>query len=219
MKQFCIRLLIMTVGLALFAFGIVMTIKANIGYAPWDVFHAGIAGKTGLSLGTISILVGVAVGIIVTVLGEKVGLGTILNMVLVGIFIDVFFLLLPLAENLIIGLTMLFAGLLAISVGTYLYIRTAFGAGPRDSLMVVMARKTKLSAGVCRGVMELVVTIIGWFLGGMVGAGTVIIVISIGFFIQMTFKLFRFDVTAVKHETIIETYATLKRIKTGFIQT
>jgi len=199
----------MTVGLALFAFGIVMTIKANIGYAPWDVFHAGIAGKTGLSLGTISILVGVAVGIIVTILGEKVGLGTILNMVLVGIFIDVFFLLLPLAGNLIIGLIMLFTGLLAISVGTYLYIRTAFGAGPRDSLMVVKARKTKLSAGVCRGVMELVVTIIGWFLGGMVGAGTVIIVISIGFFIQMTFKLFRFDVTSVKHESLRDTYTAV----------
>jgi len=196
--------------LILFAFGIVVTIKANIGYAPWDVFHAGLSKTTGLSLGSMSIIVGIIIGIIVTLLGEKLGLGTILNMILIGVFIDIFFQLIPIAKNLIIAAIMLIMGLFILSLGSYFYIKTGFGVGPRDNLMVVLARKTKLPVGLCRGLIELVVTISGWFLGGMVGLGTVISVIAIGFCIQITFKVLKFDVTAVKHETLAETYAAIK---------
>ena len=201
----------MITGLLFYAFGIVLTIKANIGYAPWDVFHVGLVNKTGLSLGIVSIITGAIVVIIVTILGEKLGAGTLLNMLLIGLFIDIIFPHIPTAKNPVTGTIILVSGLFTVSIGSYFYIRSAFGVGPRDNLMIVLARRTKFPVGVCRGAVELSVTIIGWFLGGMVGFGTVISVIAIGFCIQLTFKVFRFDVTAVKHETLRETYANLRR--------
>ena len=209
-KHFFARVLTLLTGLFFYALGIVTTIKANIGYAPWDVLHVGLANTTGLSIGVISIIVGVSLGIIVLILGEKLGFGTIMNMILIGLFIDVLFPHIPLAINPVIGIIMLITGLFIISVGSYFYIKAAFGAGPRDSLMVVLARRTKFPVGLCRCVIELLATITGWFLGGMVGIGTVIFVIAIGFCIQITFKIFKFDVTTVKHETLIDTYAALK---------
>ena len=213
MKHFILRLLTMITGLTFFAFGVVLTIKANIGYAPWDVFHVGLANKIGLSLGIVSIAVGLILVVIVTLLKEKFGLGTISNIVLIGIFIDIIFYLdiIPTMDNLIIGIVMLIFGLFIIAIGAYFYIKSGFGVGPRDNLMVVLARRIKLPAGVCRSIIELLVTIFGWLLGGMVGIGTVISVIAIGFCIQIVFRLFKFDVTAVKHETLAETFAALRQ--------
>jgi len=203
----------MVIGLFIFSLGIVITIKANIGYAPWDVFHVGLAGKIGLSIGTVSIIVGLILVLVVTLLKEKFGLGTISNIILIGLFIDLFFLIdiIPIAENLIIGIVFLILGLFIIAIGTYFYIKSGFGAGPRDNLMVVLARKTKLPAGLCRSIIELLVTIAGWFLGGMVGIGTVISVIGIGFCIQIIFKLFKFNVTLVKHETLSDTFLMFRK--------
>jgi len=215
MKQFYLRLFTLILGLALYALGIVVTIQAHIGYEPWDVFHVGLARTTGLSIGTISIIVGVAIVIIIALLGERLGLGTLLNMILIGLFIDLFMALgvIPQAKRLLTGMPMLLAGLLIIALASYFYIKSAFGAGPRDNLMVVLARRTKLPIGVCRGVVELLVTLVGWMLGGMVGIGTVISVVAIGFFIQLVFRLFKFDVMAVRHETLSETLAALRNQK------
>ena len=131
-------------------------------------------------------------------------------MVLIGFLIDFFFPHIPLAGNMVTGFLMLFPGIFLISLGTYFYIKTAFGSGPRDSLMVVLARRTKFPIGLCRSAIELTAVVVGWFFGGMVGVGTVVSVFAIGFCIQLTFKIFRFDVKAVKHETLRDTYATLK---------
>ena len=215
MKSFLKRFLSMITGLFFYAFGIVITIKANIGYAPWDVFHVGLVSKTGLSLGLISVIVGVLIVTTVTILKEKLGIGTISNMLLIGFFIDRIFPYIPTAKNPITGTIILISGLFSISIGSYFYIRSAFGVGPRDNLMVVLARKSKLPVGLCRFMVELVVTIIGWILGGMVGFGTVISVIGIGFCIQIVFKIFKFDVTSIKHETLSDTYADLRRIIQG----
>jgi len=207
-----LRLLNMTIGLVLYAFGLVLMINANVGYAPWEVFHVGLANTIGFSIGVTSIFAGIVIVLLVTALGEKLGLGTIASMVLTGLFLDFIFWLniIPKTENLVDGIIMLIAGLFVISTGSYFYIKSAFGAGPRDNLMIVLARRTKLPVGLCRGIVELSVLIIGWLLGGMVGLGTIISVISIGFCIQITYKLFRFDVTAVKHETLAETFANIK---------
>jgi len=203
----------MIFGLMLFSIGIVMNIKANIGYAPWEVFHVGISNTTGLSIGLVSIIVGLILILIVMALKEKLGLGTILNMLFIGLFIDVFIMLIPIAKNPIIGTVMLLAGLFILSFGSYLYIKSAFGAGPRDSLMVVLARKTKLPVGLCRSIIELSVMVIGWLLGGMIGFGTAISVIAIGFCIQITFKAFKFDPKAVKHENLHDVLIAIKNCK------
>ena len=215
MKELFVRLFYMMFGLLLFAVGIIITIKANIGYAPWDVFHVGVANTFGISLGLASISVGMIILAIVMFFGEKTGLGTISNIVIIGIFIDIllFIDIIKTPENFIVGVLMLIAGLFIISLGTLYYIKAGFGAGPRDSLMVLLTRKTKISVGICRSVLELLVTVIGWFLGGMVGIGTVISVFGIGFCIQITFKLLRFDVTSVKHESFYDTFIALKNIR------
>ena len=208
MNHFFIRLLNIMLGLILYALGIIISIKANIGYAPWEVFHVGLANTTGLSLGVATIIVGILIVIILTAMKEKLGLGTISSMLFTGIFMDIILALdvIPLSNNTIIGIGMLISGLFIISIGTYFYIKSAFGVGPRDNLMVVLSRRTKIPVGICRCIVELVVTVIGWLLGGMVGIGTVISVIAIGFCVQLTFKVFKFNVTSVRHESIKDTY-------------
>jgi len=212
LKAFVLRILSLLFGLLLYAIGIVLTIKANIGYAPWDVFHVGLSLTTGMSIGLASIITGIVIAILVTIAGEKIGIGTLANILLIGIFIDliIFLDLIPLVRNFGIGIAVLLAGLLVISLGSYFYIKSAFGTGPRDNLMVVLNRKTKLPIGVCRSIVELIATTVGWFLGGMVGIGTIISVVAIGFFIQMTFAVFKFKAAEVKHENILQTFKALK---------
>jgi len=213
MKAFVLRLISLIFGLLLYAIGIVITIKANIGYAPWDVFHVGLSLTTGISIGLASIITGIVIVLFVTITGEKIGIGTLANILLIGLFIDLIIFLdfIPLVGNIWIGIAMLLAGLFVISLGSYYYIKSAFGAGPRDNLMVVLNKKTKLPVGVCRSIVELTATIAGWFLGGMVGIGTIISVVAIGFFIQITFAVFKFKAADVKHENILQTYKALKK--------
>lgn len=207
MKSFTIRFSKLIFGLFLYALGIVLSMSANIGYAPWDVFHVGLAKTLGMSVGMASIVTGVAIGLIAYLLGEKLGLGTLLNMILIGVFIDLIMVtdLIQTASNPILGGFMMLAGLFVIALASYFYIGAAFGAGPRDSLMVVLNRKTKLPIGICRGIIELLAVLVGWQLGGMLGVGTVFSAGAIGFCVQTTFKWLKFDASAVKHETINQT--------------
>jgi len=211
MKQFSLIILRLMWGLFLYSLGIVFTINAHIGYAPWDVFHIGLANTVGLSIGTVSILIGIIIGLISVLLGEKIGIGTILNMVFIGLFLDIILTLnvIPVADNLLLGIIMLFIGLFIIAFATYFYIGSALGAGPRDSLMVAVTRITKQPIGICRGIIEFFVVVLGWMLGGMVGIGTVLAAFGIGFCVQITFGLLKFDATKVKHETIADTYRKL----------
>lgn len=215
MKQFYIRLLRLLWGLFLYAIGIVVTLNAQIGYAPWEVLHVGIAKTTGISIGTASILAGIIIGIIAVLLGEKLGLGTILNMILIGVFLDLILKLhiIPMANNFIYGIIMLVMGLFIIALASYFYIGAAFGAGPRDSLMVALTRKTRLPVGVCRGTIELLAVFAGWRLGGMFGIGTIMSAFAIGFCVQITFKLLKFDTTEIEHETLGLTYKIFLTIK------
>lgn len=211
MKHYYIRFLRLIIGLFLYALGIVVTMNAHIGYAPWDVFHVGLAKTTGMTIGTASIITGIIIGIVTVWLGEKVGIGTILNMVLIGVFLDILISLqiIPIARDFVFGIIMMIVGLFIIALASYFYIGSAFGAGPRDSLMVALTRKTGLPIGVCRGTIELLAVFVGWWLGGMVGIGTIISAFVIGFCVQITFKLLKFDATKVRHETIDVTYKLL----------
>lgn len=210
-KQFIKRLIILNIGLFLYSLGIAFTLNAQIGFAPWEVLHVGMAKTFGYSIGTISIIVGLFILLITAFCGEDVGIGTIANMIVIGLVLDLILFLdfLPVAGNMFFGLLMLVSGLFIIALGSYFYIASAFGAGPRDGLMVLLTRKTGLPIGVCRGSIELTAVIIGWYLGGLVGIGTVISALAIGFCIQITFKLLNFDPTKIHHERIQETYKIL----------
>lgn len=208
MKQFYTRILRLIGGLFLYALGIVITINANIGYAPWDVFHVGLSKTVGISIGTASIITGITIGAIALLFKEKLGLGTILNMILIGLFMDMIMKIhiIPVMNNVFFGIIMMIVGLFVIALASYCYIGSAFGAGPRDSLMVILTRKTGLPVGVCRGTIELLAVLVGWRFGGMIGMGTIISAFVIGFCVQAVFKLLKFDATEVKHETFDETF-------------
>ncbi len=209
--SFRVRLVNILFGLFLYALGIVFSINANVGYAPWDGFQIGISNRVGLTLGTVSIIVGALICVIVAALGEKLGFGTILNMILIGAFLDLIIMsdIVPQAGSFATGIAMLVTGMFIIAFGSYFYMRAAFGAGPRDNLMVALTRKTRLPVGICRMLIELSVTLMGWLLGGMVGVGTIIAFVSIGVCVQIVFSVFKFDVAAINHETLKDTFSRL----------
>lgn len=208
MKQLSLRTLKLIWGLFLFALGVVLTIQANIGLAPWDAFSVGVSNITGITYGNVVILTGVGILIFIVLLKEKIGLGTILNTVLIGAMSDVLLGLkiIPVMDNFFFGLIMLLVGQIVISFGSYFYIGQGLGSGPRDSLMIALSKRLpNVSIGVIRGGIEGSALIIGWLLGAKVGIGTIISVFGIGFIIQYTFKLLRFNVKAVKHDSLFDT--------------
>lgn len=213
MKKIFLRLCKLIFGLFLYALGIVLTIKANIGYGPWEVFHVGLGKAIGMSIGNASILVGLIIVVVTVLMKERIGIGTILNMILIGIFLDLILAsdIIPIIDTIYLGVIVLIAGLYVISLGSFFYIGSGFGAGPRDSLVVALKRKVRLPIGAIRSMIELTATVLGWILGGMVGIGTLISGFAIGFCIQSTFTLLKFDPTQIEHSTIRESLIEIKR--------
>ncbi|MCP1102775.1 putative membrane protein YczE [Aequitasia blattaphilus] len=208
MKQYGIRILKVLIGLFLYALGIYFTVQANIGLAPWDAFSQGLTNITGIPFGTMIILSGVGILILVLLLKEKIGMGTILNTLLIGLFVN--FLnwldMVPKSNNFMVGILMLLLGQVFICLGSYFYISPGLGCGPRDSLMTALGKRMpKVPIGAVRTGLEGVVLIWGWLLGAKVGLGTVVSVFGIGFILQGVFRLLKFDVTATEHESLIVT--------------
>lgn len=212
MGLFLRRLLSLVWGLLLYALGIVLCVQANIGCAPWDVLHMGLSLKIGITMGQISILVGGLICVIVLLLREKLGMGTLLNMFLIGIFMDLIFYvnIIPAMSSLWSGVIMMIVGLFVIALGSYFYIGSGFGAGPRDSLMVSLKRHSHWPVGTCRALVEGLALLLGYILGGKVGIGTIIAVFGIGFCVQIVFHVLRFDPAVITHETLSGTWAYVR---------
>ncbi|WP_396653023.1 YitT family protein [Metabacillus arenae] len=185
LKERSFRWFVFFIGLSIMALGIVLTIKADLGASPWDVLHIGLYMQFGLTIGSWAIIVGVLVLFISGLMLKKIPqIGAFLNMVTVGVFIDIY-LLLPIIktpDTLIGKFIMLAAGIFILTYGMGLYISARCGAGPRDSLMIALVEKTSLSVGKIRGAIELIVLGIGWVLGGPVFIGTVLFTVCIGYF-------------------------------------
>jgi len=203
-------------GLFLYSIGIMLGIQANIGLAPWDAFSIGISNITGISYGNVSILTGIIILVVVVLLlKEKIGIGTILNTVLIGIIVDILqsINLVPKMTNFFFGILMLLLSQFIISLASYFYISPGLGCGPRDTLMVGLCKKfSNVPIGAIRGSIEGTVLVVGYFLGAKVGLGTVIAVFGISFILQTTFKLLHFEVKAVVHESVFETMRYIKKI-------
>ena len=159
------------------------------------------------------ILVGTTVILIAVLCGERIGAGTFINIILCGVFMDGLLALgwLPKMTGLASGVVMLLAGLEVLALGTWMYMRSALGSGPRDALMVALARKTGRSVGLCRASVELAVFLAGWFLGGQVGIGTLISALGLGMLFNLNFALLHFDAAALHQEDIMETLRRLSR--------
>ncbi|MDQ3987554.1 MAG: membrane protein [Actinomycetota bacterium] len=189
-------------GLAVFAGGIAFMVKADLGVSSWDVLHDAFRLHTPLTFGGAVIAVSVAVVVISFVLGVKPGPGTIANVLLVGAFTDAILatgFLDPLgAASLAVRVGGLVAGILAIALGTALYIGASLGAGPRDSLMLAAARRLGVTAGTARAFIEGSVLLVGALLGGSVGIGTAVFVIVIGPAINVSFRAFGMETKSTR---------------------
>lgn len=208
MNNYVKRIIKLIFGLFLYSLGSFLTIQANIGLAPWEAFSMGGAYLTHISYGNIVVITGLIIIIIDFALKEKVGFGTILNAILIGKFVDLiqFTNIIPKMSNLGLGLLMLLLGQVVICIGSYFYIGSSLGCGPRDALIVALGKRMpKVPIGAIRGLLEGTVLIIGWLLGAKVGIGTAIYVLGIGFVLQFTFKLLHFDVKNIEHESISDT--------------
>ena len=198
-------------GYVLYALGVVFNIKANLGLSPWNVFNEGLNKIIGITIGQSIIVVGVIIVIITSFFKEKIGIGTLGNMICIGLFTDLFLELdiIPIFEIVILKVMMLLLGLFTIGVASYCYLSVELGSGPRDGLMVLLAKRTRFSVRTIRSSIEIVVLIIGYFMGGTVGVGTLISAFGIGYFVQFAFKLFKFDVSKINHVFIDDQLRTI----------
>lgn len=207
------RLVRLIFGLFLYGLGCFLSVQANVGLAPWDAFQMGISKILGIPFGTSVIVVGAAVLVIDLFFHEKIGVGTILNTILIGSFVNMIesWGLIPKMHTLLPGVLMLLLGQCVVCIGSYFYIGAAMGCGPRDALMVALGKRfQKVPIGAVRALLEGSVLLIGFLMGAKVGIGTVIAVVGIGFILEWTFRLFRFDVKAVSHESVFATLHILQ---------
>jgi uncharacterized protein len=178
-------------GLALFALGIVLILESKLGLSPWDVLNQGISKHTPLSFGMANVAVGVVVLFVGWALGGKPGVGTVANALLVGTFIQAFTSIgavTDLADSGVgLRVVLLLAGTLLIGPASAFYIGADLGAGPRDTLMLVGARRTGVRVGIVRGTLEICALVVGIVLGGTFGVGTVLFALLVGPIVEASF--------------------------------
>ncbi|MBT2419875.1 hypothetical protein J7F01_23905 [Streptomyces sp. ISL-22] len=184
------RLSQLYVGLALYGASSALLVEAGLGLEPWGVLHQGLAERTGLSIGVVSIVVGAAVLLLWIPLRQRPGLGTVSNVFVVGVAMDGTLALVPEAHTLTVRIPLLLAGILLNGVATGLYIAARFGPGPRDGLMTGLHRRTGRSIRLMRTAVEIAVVVTGFALGGTVGVGTVLYALSIGPLAQLFLRVF-----------------------------
>jgi uncharacterized membrane protein YczE len=175
-----LRTAILFFGLAIFGLGDSLLIQGGIGNAPWTVFAQGLTLKTGLSIGWATFIISVCVMLLWIPLNERVGFGTISNIVIIATFIQVGTIIFPKQNNFAIGVIFDFIGIALVGLGSALYITCGLGRGPRDGAMTGIHYKTGIRVGRVRMGIEVTVLIIGWFLGGTVGLGTALFALLIG---------------------------------------
>lgn len=179
---------------ALYGFAISMQIDTNIGLAPWGVFHQGISQTTGLPFGFTTQLVGIIIVIITLLLKVYPGIGTILNVILIGFFVDLFqknnwteF-----SDNIVVRIILANIAAIMIGYASYLYIKQSVGVGPRDGLFIALIDITKWRVGYVRVLIEGSVFVIGFILGGSIGIGTLIAVFLGPIYMDVIFNFFNY---------------------------
>ena len=177
-------------GLIFFGFGEGLLIVSGIGASPWNVLHQGIAISLSLSVGTIAFLVSFLVLLLWYFLDQKIGIGTIINFIIIAIMIDTTIYYLDKPDEFFLQLLMILAGILIVGFGTAMYLIANLGAGPRDGLMTGLQKKTDASIFSVRTSIEIIVVLVGWFLGGVVGIGTLLYALGIGSTVALSLYLF-----------------------------
>ncbi len=213
MRRLFIRIGQVLLGLLIFSLGVHLTIRADLGLAPWDCLGMGLAGRTPLTYGAVMTVMGVVILGIDLLLGEKIGLGTVIDALLTGNFVQLFQWADPFPEtpNVPAGLAMIAAGLLLMALGQVFYMRAAMSCGPRDALLVGLGKRVKrVPIGAVQVLLWGVVLGLGYALGGKVGIGTLVTTFGGGPAAQLVFRLTRFEPRDVAHESIAATFKAAK---------
>ena len=193
-KTFPLDFLRIQIGFALYGISIVLMIKSNLGTGAWAVLDVALSKIIGLSVGRMTMLSGFVVLMIALTMREKIGWGTLGNMIFIGLWLDFFNPFIPNVDgNLLVQSAMLLGAVLIMGNASAIYIGVDAGAGPRDSLMLALHRVTGVSVRVARTSIELTVILVGWLLGGPAGIGTAIFALLIGPAVQWGFKLWKVE--------------------------
>ncbi|PDO84657.1 membrane protein YczE [Kosakonia pseudosacchari] len=185
------RLIQLYIGLVLYGVSTAMFVRADLGADPWNVFHLGVMKRLSLDIGTVMIVTGALVLLLWIPLRQRPGLGTISNVIVLGLAADAALSLMPVLDSLVARGTLLISAVVVNALATGMYIGAGFGAGPRDGLMTGIHARTGWSVRAIRTAIEVSVLLIGWLLGGTVGVGTVVYALAIGPLIQLCLPWFR----------------------------
>lgn len=207
-----INMLIAAVSLFVNGFGLYLTIRANIGAAPWDVLNLGISKTFGILYGTASIAVSVSILLIDILLKEPIGIAMFIDAIVVGKSVDFFNWIdpIPPCSSLLTGIPLLIAGLFVLAYTQYTYMIASLGCGPRDTLMVGLAKRVRrIPIGVVSIAILGTATLVGWLLGGPVGIGTILCAFGAGPIMQLAFRTVRFDATAIRHQRLRDSFCVI----------
>ena len=199
-------------GLLVFAFGVHLTIYANIGLAPWDCLGMGIAKHTPLNYGLSMTAMAMVILCIDLALKERIGFGTIIDAALTGNFVQMFNDLNPLAENrnAVAGILIMLTGFVFMALGMWIYMRGEQCCGPRDSLLVGLGKRLpRVPIGIVEVLLWAMVLLAGWLLGGPVGIGTLISTFGAGIVMQVVYNQLKFEPRKVRHQDVLQTMRTL----------
>lgn len=182
---------VIQIGFLLYGLALALIIRADLGTTTWLVFEIPLADIFKITIGRMTVFVGFTVLVLALAMREKVGWGTLGNILSIGPWLDFcLWLLPPISGNLFLQILFFFAGILVQGIATAVYIGVDAGAGPRDSMMLAIHRVTGVSIRLARGALEALVVLVGWLLGGPLGIGTVVFALLIGPSVQWAFKLF-----------------------------
>ena len=203
-KLYAEKLVRCITGLAFFGFGITLFLRANLGLAPWDIFHKGLSEKFDISIGLVIEGVGLLLLLLWIPLRQRPGVGTILNAIEIGLVVNLTKPIIGEPDQLLIRALMVVAGVIVIGLGSALYIGAGLGSGPRDGLMLGLSKRSiagrQISIRVARTAVEISVMVAGLFLGGSIGIGTLIFMFGIGPLVQLILPRFEMRLASDQHQ-------------------
>lgn len=206
-RDILLNMIIAAVSLFVNGFGVYLTIRANIGAGPWDVLNLGLSKTLGILYGTASVAVSYAILGIDIALKEPIGIAMFIDAFVVGKAVDLFnrINLVPECDGLATGIPVMILGLIIMAYTQYTYMSASLGCGPRDTLLVALAKRAgKIPIGVVSITLLSLATFIGWLLGGPVGIGTLICAFATGPIMQMAFTSVKFDAKNVHHQHLLD---------------
>jgi len=217
-RSIALNILIAAVSLFVNGFGVYLTIQANIGAGPWDVLNIGISKTLGILYGDAAVAVSITILIIDILMREPIGIAMFIDAVVVGKTVDLFNKLnvVPACDSVLVGIPVMIGGLVIMAYTQFTYMSASLGCGPRDTLLVGLAKRLKkLPIGVVSIALLSTSTLIGWLLGGPVGIGTVICALGTGPIMQLAFRTVRFDATAISHQRLRDSAKVLLGKRSG----